>query len=126
MIIIIKVNKLIRNIFIAVIILLLLLAFSSSYTSFSIDNLAFVIAIGIDKGDTQNNLKISFQIAKPSSISKNGSSEQNTAIINTVETSSINSAINLMNSYIGKEINLSHCKLIKPMLNIILKIQNQV
>ena len=112
MIIIIKVNKLIRNIFIAVIILLLLLAFSSSYTSFSIDNLAFVIAIGIDKGDTQNNLKISFQIAKPSSISKNGSSEQNTAIINTVETSSINSAINLMNSYIGKEINLSHCKLI--------------
>lgn len=112
MIIIIKVNKLIRNIFIIAVIILLLLAFSASYTSFNIDNLAFVIAIGIDKGDAPNNLKISFQIAKPSSVSKDGSSEESTAIINTVETSSINSAINLMNSYIGKEINLSHCKLI--------------
>lgn len=112
MITIIKVNKLIRNIFIIIIIIILLLAFSPSYTSFSIDNLAFVIAIGIDKGETGNNLKISFQIAKPSSVSETGSSGENTAIINTVETSSINSAINLMNSYIGKELNLSHCKLI--------------
>lgn len=112
MIIIVKVNKLIRNLSIVVIIIVLLIAFSSSYTSFSIDNLAFVIAIGIDKGDTQNNIKVSFQIAKPSAISETGSSGQSTAIINTVETSSINSAINLMNSYIGKEINLSHCKLI--------------
>lgn len=107
-----KVKKLIRNIFIAVVIIILVLAFSSSYTSFSIDNLAFVIAIGIDKGDNDSNLKVSFQIAKPSSISETGSTQGETSIINTVETSSIYSAINLMNSYIGKEINLSHCKLI--------------
>lgn len=92
-------------------IVVLLLAFSSSYTSFSIDNLAFVIAIAIDKG-SNNNLKISFQIEKPSSISQTGSFESEHTIINTVETSSISSAINLMNGYIGKEINLSHCKLI--------------
>lgn len=107
-----KVKKLIRNIFIATVIIILVLAFSSSYTSFSIDNLAFVIAIGIDKGDNDGNLKVSFQIAKPSSISETGSAQGETSIINTVETSSIYSAINLMNSYIGKEINLSHCKLI--------------
>lgn len=94
------------------VIITLLLAFSSSYTSFSIDNLAFVIAIGIDKGDNNDSLKVSFQIAKPSAISENGSSPDSPAIINTVEANSINSAINLMNSYIGKELNLSHCKLI--------------
>lgn len=105
-------KKLLRNIFIAFLIIVLVIAFSSSYTSFSIDNLAFVIAIGIDKGDTGNNLKISFQIAKPSSISEGASAQDETSIINTVETSSIYSAINLMNSYIGKELNLSHCKLI--------------
>jgi len=109
---IIKINKLIRNILIVVVIIALLLAFSSSYTSFSIDNLAFVVAIGIDKSSNNDSLKVSFQIAKPSAISENGSSQDSPAIINTVEANSINSAINLMNSYIGKELNLSHCKLI--------------
>lgn len=88
------------------------MAFSSSYTSFSIDNLAFVIAIGIDTGDNDSNLKVSFQIAKPSSVSEGASTQDETSIINTVETSSIYTAINLMNSYIGKELNLSHCKLV--------------
>ena len=88
------------------------MAFSSSYTSFSIDNLAFVIAIGIDTGDNDGNLKVSFQIAKPSSASQGSSTQDETSIINTVETSSIYTAINLMNSYIGKELNLSHCKLV--------------
>lgn len=88
------------------------MAFSSSYTSFSIDNLAFVIAIGIDTGDNDSNLKVSFQIAKPSSASEGASTQDETSIINTVETNSIYTAINLMNSYIGKELNLSHCKLV--------------
>ena len=42
-------NKIIRNIFIIVSILVFMLGFSSSYTSLSIDNLAYVIALGIDK-----------------------------------------------------------------------------
>lgn len=106
-------KRIIRNILLIIIIIILLLGFSSSYTSFSIDNLAFVIAIAIDKGSNDNNLQVTFQIAKPSAISNSGSpSENSTYVINSVETSSISSAINLMNSYIGKEINLSHCKLI--------------
>ena len=105
-------KKLLKNIFIACITIVLVMAFSSSYTSFSIDNLAFVIAIGIDAGDNDGNLKISFQIAKPSSASEGASTQDETSIINTVETSSIYTAINLMNSYIGKELNLSHCKLV--------------
>lgn len=105
-------KKLLRNIFIALLTIVLVMAFSSSYTSFSIDNLAFVIAIGIDTGDNDSNLKVSFQIAKPSSASEGASTQDETSIINTVETSSIYTAINLMNSYIGKELNLSHCKLV--------------
>ncbi len=105
-------KKLFRNIFIVLITIVLVMAFSSSYTSFSIDNLAFVIAIGIDTGDNDGNLKVSFQIAKPSSASQGSSTQDETSIINTVETSSIYTAINLMNSYIGKELNLSHCKLV--------------
>lgn len=108
-----RLKKIIQNIFLIVIIIVLLLAFSSSYTSFSIDNLAFVIAIAVDKGSNDNNLQFTFQIAKPSVLSDSGSSSENNAyVINSVETSSISTAINLMNSYIGKELNFSHCKLI--------------
>lgn len=42
-------NKIIKSIFIIATILVLMLGFSSSYTSLSIDNLAYVIALGIDK-----------------------------------------------------------------------------
>ena len=90
---------------------MLILAFNDSYMYFNIDNLAFVNAIGIDLADN-NNYKISFQFTKPNSSSSEGSTSDNTPIINTVETSSISSAINLMNSYVGKELNMSHCKLI--------------
>lgn len=101
--------------YIIIIILLIVFigAFSISYTSHSIDNLAYVIAIGIDVGSTKDNLKITFQFADSSNFSSNGSpSEGPATIINSVESSSIDTAINLMNSYVGKELNLAHCKVI--------------
>lgn len=108
-----KFKKIIIYLFFIIVIIILILAFSSSYRSFNIDNLAFVIALGIDKGSNDGNLQITLQIAKPSAISETGSSkESDSYVINSVEASSISTAINLMNSYIGKELNLSHCKLI--------------
>lgn len=63
-------------------------------------------------GETEK-FKISFQFTKGSSGSESGSSGQsNPIIINSVETSSIDKAINLMNSYMARELNLSHCKVI--------------
>ena len=56
-------------------------AFSSSYTSHNISNLAYVLAIGID-------------------------------VLVSGEADSIYSGLNLINSYIGKEINLSHCNVV--------------
>ena len=87
-------------------------AFTMNRTFRSIDNLAYVIALGIDVG-TSNNVKISFQIAIPSGsedTSSGGSSSDSSGknyTISTVEASSINAAKTLVNSYISKELNLS-------------------
>ena len=104
-------NKLLKTLFIIILIIVFLSAFSSSYTSLSIDHIASVVALGIDVSDS-NNLRVSFQFTNASSVSESGTTEQSPSSIYTIDASSISSAINLMNSYIGKELNLSHCKLI--------------
>ena len=105
-------NRIIRNTFIFIVIIVFMLAFTPSYTSLNIDNLAYVVALGIDKGDTEK-FKISFQFTTGSSGGESGSSsEKSPLILNSVEASSIDSAINLMNSYMARELNLSHCKVI--------------
>ena len=81
------------------------------YEDNSIENLAYVIALGIDKGE-ENLLKLSFQFATPSSDSGSSGSSDSDTTTTTVECSSISSGFNLMNSYISKKLNLSHCKVI--------------
>lgn len=81
------------------------------YENNSIENLAYVIALGIDKGE-DNLLKLSFQFATPSSDSGSSGSSDSDTTTTTVECSSISSGFNLMNSYISKKLNLSHCKVI--------------
>lgn len=88
-----------------------MIAFSSSYLSLSIDNLAYVLAIGIDKGE-DNNLEVSFQFSTTSKTTESGSTEKTPSIMDSVTAPSLSTAINLMDSYMGKEINLSHCKVI--------------
>lgn len=103
--------KIFRNIFILILIVCFILGFSSSYLSLSIDNLAYVLAIGIDTSDN-NKLKVTFEFSTATAASESGSSEKTTPVINSVEASSLSNAINLMNSYMGKQINMSHCKVI--------------
>lgn len=100
-----------KKIFILTVIFLFIIAFSTSYNSLNIDNLAYVTAIGIDTSD-ENNLKVSFQFSSPAKSSDSGKSETAPSFINTVDASSISNAVNLMNVYLGKELNLSHCKII--------------
>lgn len=106
-----KMNKLFKNSIIFIAIVIFIMGFSSSYSSLSIDNLAYVLAIGIDTA-SDNTLEVSFQFSTPVSASEGGSSEKPTAIINTVTASSLSNAINLVNGYLGKQINMSHCKVI--------------
>ncbi len=89
-----------------------LYAFSSSYTSRNIDHLDYVIAIGFDTVENSDDLEISFEFANISSFSENSSSKDSSPIINTVVAPSLSSAVNLMNAYVGKHINLAHCKVI--------------
>lgn len=82
----------------------------------SVEDLAYVIAIGIDKGEN-NYLKLSLQFATPSSSgsgssSGSSSSSGSESTISTAECSTIDSGLNLINSYISSKINLSHCKVI--------------
>lgn len=105
--------------FVGIVICLILLVifangFSAAYTSREIGNLAYVLALGIDVGE-KSEMKVSAQFTKSASVSP-GSGTSAEDIDNIVlvsgEADSIFSAINLLNSYIGKEINLSHCSLI--------------
>ena len=66
---------------------------------------------------TENNLKVSFQIAVPSRTtssdkSSGGSSDSPDTVIDTIDCPSVEYAISLANGYISKRINLSHCKVI--------------
>lgn len=105
--------KIFKTIFIILIITIIIWGFSASYSSHNIDNIVHVVAIGIDKyDDPEDNMKVSFQFVNLSSNSEGSSSGDSSTVITSIITSSINKAINLMNSYIGKELNFSHCKVI--------------
>ena len=54
----------IRRLFILIIMIIFLVAFSGSYSALSIDNLSTVVAIAIDTSDT-NQLRMSFQFTMP-------------------------------------------------------------
>lgn len=91
-----------------------LFSLTGCYSVFDIDHLAYVVAIGIDVGNN-NTFRISFQLSVPggsSSDSGGGSSQSDESVVNTIDCSSIDSGITLINSYLSKEINLSHCKVV--------------
>ena len=94
------------------IISILIFSLSGCYSVQSIDDLAYVVALGIDLGKN-NNLELTVQLTFPNSADSSSSSGAAApTIINSVECSSINSGISLLNSYVSKEINLSHCKVL--------------
>lgn len=77
----------------------------------SLNNLAYVVAVGFDIKDT-GKLELSFQIALPSGSkdSSSSSSQSSSSIVTSVECNTFESGVNLVNSYLSKELNLSHCK----------------
>ena len=101
-----------KNIAIFLIFVILVIFIAKEIKIRTIDDLAYVIAIGLDSGENDI-LKVSFQIANTSSNNSSASSESTSnSTISTIETSSIGNAINLMNTYISKELSLAHCKAI--------------
>lgn len=93
-------------------IIVIIFSVSNNRAVNTIDDSAYVVAIGFDSSEN-GKLNLSLQIAIPSSevSSSSSSSEQSTStIVNTVECDSIFSGITLINSYISKKLNLSYCK----------------
>ena len=100
-----------KYIAIIIITIIISIAFTGSHSVQSVDDLAYAIALGLDVGEAEN-LRVTFQFNMPSSSNESGAGESAPSIIDSVEANSIDSAINLMNAYVSKEINLSHCKVI--------------
>lgn len=96
------------------ILILFLSTLTGCYSAEGIEVLAYAVAIGIDKGETDK-LKVSFQLAILSNSSGGGgnsTSQSQESSVSSVDCSSVDAAIALINSYISKKINLSHCKAI--------------
>ena len=64
--------------------------------------------MGIDTSETKG-LKVTFQFVNPPSTSE-GSNQEANIFEDTVEATSIPNAINIMNSYLARKIDLSHCR----------------
>ncbi len=78
----------------------------------SLEDLSYAVAIGLDVGEN-NLLKLSLQFPSSNSESSGNSSQQfSKTLVTTVECNSFESGINLINSYISKQVNLSHAKII--------------
>ena len=107
-----KLKKLRTLICLFLIITTLFFSLSGCYNSQNIDRLAYVVAIGFDVGEN-NKLKLIFQVSVPSNSSDGGSSSQSdSSIVTSIECSSFDSGVNILNSYLSKESNLAHCKII--------------
>ena len=93
--------------------LLLLFISTNSYNKTGLEHYYFVIAIGLDKAENDF-LKFTVQLStsKDDTSSSSGSSQANKFEIFSVEAKSINESITILNNYLNKKINLSHCSAI--------------
>ena len=104
-------HKFKKNLLILIIMLTCLFNLTGCYDAHGIEDLAYATAIGLDVSDN-NTLSLTLQFSIPSSNSDSESSQSKKTDIVTIPCSSINSGISLINSYISKQVNLSHCKVI--------------
>ena len=76
-----------------------------------IENFYYIVAMGIDKSK-DNLIRLSIQTAKNSSSSEGASEQSNDYKIYSVDCQSIDTGINILNNYLNKQINLTHCSAI--------------
>ncbi|MCX7843207.1 MAG: Ger(x)C family spore germination protein [Clostridia bacterium] len=105
----------IKKISLLLMISILFSMFSGCFDRREIDELAYVMAVGLDKGKT-NALRMTLQIAIPSAATgggkENGGGEggSESSYEITVETPTIYSGINIANTFVSRQLNLSHTK----------------
>ena len=95
----------------------IMLTLSSCYDSTEVDDMIYVLAIGIDEINAPDNL-YTFQAAVPLNISSGvetgfAESEEKTTVQNiSVEAKDLFAALESANRKLAKEINVSHCKIV--------------
>lgn len=108
-------NKTIKFINLCLCIVLSTITLSGCYDSSEIENLAYVIAIGIDEADS-NSFNLTFQTAIPKSIAGEGGGEGTD--ISSFNTDNFLSGLKKASEFLSREINLSHTKIIVVSENI--------
>ena len=89
--------------------LLLLFISTNSYNQTGLEHYYFVIAIGLDKSENDL-LKFTVQLStSKDESSSSGSSQANKFEIFSVQAKTINEAITILNNYLNKKLNFSHC-----------------
>lgn len=106
--------------YIVIIIIFAAISFSVYIHEEDIDDMAYIIAIGIDKGKEQN-LSITFNVSIPfkSGVGSNSgssggesSNDSKDTFTRTVECDTINSGMYKANNLVSKKLSLTHCKFI--------------
>lgn len=86
------------------------------YDKRELDDMAYPVALGFDKGKA-NELRMTLQLAVPISIGGGseggggGEGDKSVSVV-TVDTPTIFSGLNMLNTFVSKQINLSHVKVI--------------
>ena len=95
------------------IVLLVLLVSTTSYQKTGLEHYYFIIALGLDKLENDM-LKISVQLSTSNNedSGSSGSSQASSSKVYSVEAHSINEGITILNNYLSKKLNLSHCSAI--------------
>lgn len=105
-------KNVIMYLMIIIVTIIFIYAFSLSYKSNNMENVAYITALGIDLNEDGKNLKVTFEFIDISSFLSGESSKSSKPILDNVIAPSISSAINMINGYTGKKVNLAHCKVI--------------
>jgi len=96
---------------------LCVVTFSGCYDNSEIEDLAYVMAIGIDEADS-NSFNLTFQTAVPKSITGVGGGGGESTVVSSFKTDNFLTGIKKANEYLSRNINLSHTKIIVVSENI--------
>lgn len=101
-----------KTILLIILLVISLFTFTGCYYTNGIDQYYFIISLGLDISDN-GLLKISIQTSSNSSDSSgsesSGSSQPSSYKIYSVEATTIDEGLNILDNYLNKKINLSHC-----------------
>lgn len=100
-----------KTLLIFAMIITVLITVSENYDARSVETLSYVIAIGLDKSESEEEeLKLTIQIAKPDSSESGGTKIKSETA--SVECNSFNLGLAMLNLSNANQLNLSHCTVI--------------